>query len=124
MPQAGTNSRSLEVVLERTELIRSDMAEVKEAIKCIEGTLSSFQREYEREHMRLATSVEVAHRRLDDIQAKVVAQDTRIEELVKAVQPLIFSNRILTTLASALMVALIGLTISIATGQIALAVSP
>ena len=111
--QTGNNIRSLDVVLERIDQLRGDVGEVKDTLKCVDSGQINFQRQYAAEHAQIAASVAAAHRRLDDV-----------ENFVRAAQPLIVWQKFMAATVIALISALIGLSVSIATGQISLVVHP
>ena len=110
----GATSKSIDVVLERVEQVRCDIAELKDTTK----SWIQFQRDYEREHVRVTQTAESAHVRIDIHEARMTTIESRIEELAKAVHPLVYTSKILSFILAIIGTSVIALIWGIIIGQI------
>jgi hypothetical protein len=103
----------LGVIVERIDMLRSDITEIKGDVTATCKLFADFQLFYTREHAKLeAITLEM----LKD----VAKHDVRIEVLEALIKPLIFQNKIVASIGGLLLMAVIGILVAIFTHQITL----
>lgn len=107
-----------EVILERIERLGEGLREIASTVKEHNERERKFEQEYIKAHAELVNSTNNAHSRIADLKARVEANEKAIDELQKAVQPLIQANKILTWLAILLGSSIIALIWMIITHQV------
>lgn len=111
-----------QVILERIDAMRADVAELKGLFQQHTATQIAFERESAVVRADHESKLIAAHRRLDDLEKRDKERSDQIDALRAAVQPLIYTNKILTWLAVLLGGSIVTLIISIVTHQVTIVV--
>ena len=119
---AATGQSNNAIVVERLENLRNGQSELKTAVDGMDDNLTKLIIEYRTEHERIVAAAQSAHVRIDNNNKRIAALETRMEDLAKAVTPLIYSNRILTFISSAFVLSIVALIWGLLTGSINLVV--
>ena len=106
-----------EVILEKIVNIQKDVSEIKTEVGCLSKNYEAFQRQYIKENAELSMKAVSAHRRLDLHEQRMKAIENQMKEIRDALHPLIFTNKILAFIGSALGLSLIALIWSLITGK-------
>ena len=115
---------SNEVIIERLEHLRCDIQEIKAALEKRGEQDQKFRDEYQREYAKVDGKTEKAHTRIDELNQRMAAMSTQtesnqkaLEDLQKAIQPLVTANKILVWIGGVLGVSTVALIWSLITGQ-------
>ncbi len=121
----GQPSSQNAVIIERLDSIRGDIGELKAVLTEVNAWRNDFQAHYATAHAELDHKSNRAHLRVDEIERRAGELDRRTEENMKAIrslenaiQPMIYTNRILAWLGGLLGVSMIALIWSIVIGQV------
>jgi hypothetical protein len=98
------------VVAERLGALTDVVVEVKDLVKCLDGRLDTFERQYIERHTQVVADVRTHTARLDDY-------ERRLDALEKIVQPLVMYARILSFIGGAAGLSIIALIWALLTGQ-------
>ena len=103
----------LGVIIERIEDLRREIATIKNDVTLTCKLLSDFQLFYTKEHTKLeAMTLEMLR--------DVAKHDVRLEVLEALIKPLIFQNKIVAAIGGILLLAVMGILVSIFTHQVTL----
>ena len=106
-----------EVILEKVLHIQEDVSEIKTEVGCLNNNYQAFQREYIKESAELSMKAVSSHRRLDVHERRLEAVETQMKEIRDALHPLIYTNKILAFVGTALGASIIALIWSLITGK-------
>ena len=87
------------VLLERIENVGSKVDDVANTLKEHNQREMAFSERYNVAHSQVVNSTNQAHIRIDDLDKQIKANKEAIDQLRQAIQPLIYTNKILTWLA-------------------------
>lgn len=108
------------VILERIKHIQDDVIEIKESQKFGEERAQNFERHYIKDHAVVVQQAEAAHKRLNGHEDKIGSLENDLGALIKAMQPLVSTNRFLRWVGGIVGAALLALIIAVITGQVQL----
>jgi hypothetical protein len=118
------NPKSLEtqigVILERIDGISKAMAKLDSILEAVVVNNHNFMTEYATSHAILEQRTSAAHKRIDDITIRLQEATTLIGEMQKILIPLVSTNKILSGIAAAFGVSVIGLIWALVIGQVQL----
>lgn len=103
----------LGVIIERIDMLRLDIIEIKNDVTATCKLFVDFQLFYAREHAKLEAIT-------SEILKDVAKHDVKLEILETLIKPLIFQNKIVASIGGVLLLAVIGILIAIFTHQITL----
>ena len=109
------NGSNTNVIVERLENLRVDIAELKGAYNLLNVSNQQFQRDYIAEHTKVVLRLDNAH----DLIGRL---DRKVCDMEKAIVPLVTWGKVAAFVFSALGVSVIGLIWSILTHSVTLAV--
>jgi len=119
MPEPTTAS-TIAVVLTRIEALACDVKDLRFEVKTNNLAAIEFREKYYSAHEQSLNMAQRAHERLDAHDTRITALQHDCETLTQAVSPLIFANKIVMFIGSALMLSIIGLIVAIITHQVTL----
>lgn len=119
---AAATSPGQGIVLERIDQLRGDVAELKDLFRKHVESQTTYERESAIVHAELDNKSSAAHRRLDEQEAIIKELSEQVQKLRDAIQPLVFTNKILTWLGLALGGSVLALIWSIVTHQVSLVI--
>ncbi len=102
MPPSQPTSPSNGVLLERLENVACDVREVRDTLNAHATREQEFEKSYIRSHEQIVANCDQNTKRIDRLEGQLASLSHTIDELQRAVQPLIATNKILTWLAIAL----------------------
>ena len=115
-----TTRQSLEAISTTLDHVRDDVQEIKIDVKCLDQRQTDFEKIYVKEHQVVVdeakmaiTEARKAHQRIDQI-------DTTLQEFQKSMQPLVYTNKILSVIGGILAASVIALIWSLITNQVSL----
>lgn len=108
------------VILERIDSLRDDIAEVKAGMSDVTSWRHEFEKRYEVAHNDIDHKANLAHQRIDEIKLKQEENTAQIKALRDAIQPMIYTNKVLSFIGGTLGVSVIALIWAIMTGQVSL----
>jgi len=108
------------VLLEKIDNVLRNVENMSCDIKTNANDFTRFSREYEGSHTQVVESDKQAHARIDELKKRMDAFDEAMKKLTESIQPLIFTNKILTWLAVLLGGSIVALIWSILTHEITL----
>ena len=106
-----------EVILEKLSHVQEDVVEIKTEVGCLSKNYQAFQREYIKESAELSMKAMSSHRRLDVHERRLDAVETQMKEIRDALHPLIYTNKVLAFVGTALGASIIALIWSLITGK-------
>ena len=106
-----------EVILEKVSNLQEDVTEIKKDVGCLNKSYQAFQREIIKENAELSMKAVSSHRRLDLHEKRMEAIELQMKEIRDMLQPLIYTNRILAFVGTALGASAIALIWSLITGK-------
>lgn len=106
-----------EVALEKISNIEEDVSEIKKGFGDLNKSFLAFQRLSIKESAEFSMKVVSSHRRLDTHEERLKAIETQMTEIRDAIQPLIYTNRILAFIGGSLGVSVVALIWSLITGK-------
>lgn len=107
-----------QVILERIEAVKCDLAEVRGMISELTRDYRSFREAYTKENVPLSLQAAAAHRRLDEHKEVHAKLEVQVEELKKQLTPLVLWGKVVAFVGSAVMLSVIALIWSLITGQV------
>lgn len=119
MPETSTAS-TIAVVLSRIEALACDVKDLRSEVKTNNLAAIEFREKYYSAHEQSLNMAQRAHERLDTHNERIAAIERECEALNNSVSPLIFANKVLMFVGSALMLSIIGLIVAIITHQVTL----
>ena len=119
MPEPTTAS-IIAVVLSRIEALSGDVKDLTSEVKTNNQATIEFREKYYSAHEQSLSIARRAHERLDAHDTRITALQNDCESLTKAISPMIFANKIVMFIGSALMLSIIGLIVAIITHQVTL----
>ena len=102
------------VILERIDNLRSDIAELKTQVTCINDNQYRFEKTYVERHAEVVTMAEKNKERLDKLEPQV-------DRLIESIKPWVFQSRIIAWLAGIFGASVIALIWAIITHQVTIA---
>ena len=115
--QAQADCSASEIILERVANLQEDVSGIKTDVGCLNKSYQAFQREYIKESAELSMKAVSSHRRLDVHETRLTAIEDQMKEIRNALQPLIFTNKILAFVGVTLGASTIALIWSLVTGK-------
>ena len=106
-----------EVILEKIINIQGDVSEIKIVAERLSTNYQIFQREVVRETAEATMKAAASHRRLDLHDERIKAIENQMKEIRDALHPLIWTNKILAFVGSAVGLSVIALIWSLITGK-------
>ncbi len=106
-----------DVLVERVDAVIESQTEIKEMILRLDDRLRAIEREQVVEHVKLEAKADAAHRRLDEHEKRISANEASINALKDLIAPLVTANRIMTWIGGALGISVIALIWALITGQ-------
>ena len=116
-PQPHSECAAGEKILERVTNVQGDVTEIKKDVGCLNKSYQAFQREIIKENAKLSMKAVSSHRRLNLHEKRMKAIETQMKEIRGMLQPLIYTNRILAFVGTALGASVIALIWSLITGK-------
>jgi hypothetical protein len=116
MPSPGTPSAQTSVILDRLDVLRCDISELKGSVETLTSNYQEFVVNYTRAHEQLEAKVIIIRERMDD-------HEIRLKSLEDLVKPMVYQSRIIAFVGTTLLITIIGFLWAIFTHQVAF-VSP
>lgn len=111
------DSPAQDVILEKINNIQGDVSEIKTEVGSLNKSYQASQHEAIRERSELHMQSVASHRRLDVHEKRMKDIEDQMREIRNALQPLIFTNKILTFVGITLGGSTIALIWSLITGK-------
>lgn len=108
------------VLKERLDVVVQNTADIKAAIEKIDGRVDVV----EIANVKIDGKADAAHRRLDDHVKRLDTLEVAVRNLSDAVQPLVWTSRLIAFVGTAVGVSIIALIWSLITGQASVTFAP
>lgn len=109
---------NVDAILATLTALHEDVGELKSSLNAHNNREFEFQREYEREHGKVVSKADAAHRRLDDLEKVIDSNTKTIKALSESIKPLLFANKLMSFVAAGFGLSVIGLIWAIIIGQV------
>jgi hypothetical protein len=119
-PGSQTDDVTNAIILERVENLREDVSKLNELMRCYQENMTRFELDSSKERAVLKVGAEDTKKRLDGHDRQMETLTGQIKDLRDSVAPLLYTNKLLTFLGSALMVSILTLIWSIITHRVTL----
>ena len=106
-----------EVVLEKIINVQDDVSEIKKDVGDLNKSYLAYQRVAIKESAEFSMKVISSHRRLDAHEERMRSMEKQMKEIRDALQPLIYTNRILAFIGGSLGLSVTALIWSLITGR-------